>query len=73
MGTRFPVLVGPRQPESEYSGGLLASTAGASKPPRGALTVRLDTEEVTGSNPVSPSTKQPLTSGNAGQGLLRAV
>src|SRR6478752_1775304 len=38
----------------------------------GAAVARfLDTEEVTGSNPVSPtSTKQPLTSGNAGQGLF---
>jgi hypothetical protein len=31
----------------------------------------LDTEEVTGSNPVSPTIdEQPLTSGDAGQGLL---
>src|SRR4051794_10945881 len=38
----------------------------------GAAVARfLDTEEVTGSNPVSPtSTEQPLTSGNAGQGLV---
>ena len=37
----------------------------------GAVVARfLDTEEVTGSNPVSPtSTRQPLTSGNASQGL----
>ena len=37
----------------------------------GAVVARfLDTEEVTGSNPVSPtSTKQPLTSGDAGQGF----
>ena len=36
----------------------------------GAVVARfLDTEEVTGSNPVSPtSTKQPLTCRNAGQG-----
>ena len=38
----------------------------------GAAVARfLDTEEVTGSNPVSPtSTKQPLTCGNTGQGLI---
>ena len=37
----------------------------------GAAVARfLDTEEVTGSNPVSPtSTRQPRTSGNASQGL----
>ena len=34
----------------------------------------VDTEEVTGSNPVSPTIDiQPLTSGNAGQGLRRSV
>lgn len=32
----------------------------------------LDTEEVTGSNPVSPTiTKRPLASGNAGRGFRR--
>ena len=34
----------------------------------------VDTEEVTGSNPVSPIIdRQPLTSGDAGQGLFRLV
>ena len=41
----------------------------------GAVVARfLDTEEVTGSNPVSPtSTKQPLTCEDAGQGPFSSV
>src|SRR3954454_18908071 len=48
------------------------STSRESSRAIGAVVARfLDTEEVTGSNPVSPtSTKQPLTCGDASQGLL---
>src|SRR4051812_35903467 len=57
-----------------YTGSNPVSTSRALGSDRaiGAVVARfLDTEEVTGSNPVSPtSTKRPLTSGNAERRLL---
>ena len=66
--------------KAAYTGSNPVSTSTRTNPkhhPRaiGAVVARfLDTEEVTGSNPVSPtSRKEPLSCGDAGQGLFRRV
>ena len=66
--------------KAAYTGSNPVSTSTRTNPkapPRaiGAVVARfLDTEEVTGSNPVSPTIDgQPLTSGDAGQGLFVCV
>ena len=60
--------------KAAYTGSNPVSTSITKDPQRaiGGVVARfLDTEEVSGSNPVSPTIDiQPLTSGNAGQGLL---
>ena len=60
--------------KAAYTGSNPVSTSITKDPQRaiGAVVARfLDTEEVTGSNPVSPTIdRQPLTSGNADQGLF---